>query len=247
MEEFLVEQIHSVFVGSLPSPPIITILWEPKLFLPVSYVVPTENRFHVVPSTAEENLNKNDPKYIRENVWKYAVDTASLKANEVLARGVEQNSMRVSDVGAKYEKEEFMVIGSDTIVVYENKIYGKPKDKDDAKRILKELSGKTHHVISGVVILFSNNKNCDYNNTEDAKNVTETKFHATTEVEFDDLTDSVIQAYVETGEPFDKAGAYGIQGLGGTLVKRINGDYYNVVGFPLNLFCKTITKLYCEV
>ena len=137
-----------------------------------------------------------------------------------------------------------MVIGSDTIVVYENKIYGKPKDKDDAKKILKELSGKIHHVISGVVMLFSNGK-C--NTTECAKNVTETKFHATTEVEFADLTDSVIQAYVETGEPLDKAGAYGSQGLGGTLVKRINGDYYNVVGFPLNLFCKTITKLYCEV
>ena len=135
-----------------------------------------------------------------------------------------------------------MVIGSDTIVTYQDKIYGKPKDKDDAKRILKELSGNTHHVISGVVILFSNDKNGKYRDNDYAKNVTEYKFHTTTEVQFDVLTDSVIEAYVETGEPSDKAGAYGIQGLGGTLVKRINGDYYNVVGFPLNLFCKTVTE-----
>ena len=74
----------------------------------------------------------------------------------------------------------------------------------------------------------------------------ETQFHAVTEVEFDNLDDSIIEAYVNTGEPMDKAGAYGIQALGGTLVKRINGDYYNVVGFPLNLFCRTIKGMYTD-
>ena len=74
--------------------------------------------------------------------------------------------------------------------------------------------------------------------------MTEHSFHAVTKVEFDDLSEDVIKAYVDTGEPMDKAGGYGIQALGGTLVKRIDGDYYNVVGFPLNMFCKAVTNMY---
>ena len=131
-----------------------------------------------------------------------------------------------------------MVIGSDTIVTYDGKIYGKPKDKEDAIRVLKELSGKVHSVISGVVILSNHTKDGP------SQKMIEYSFHAVTKVEFDDLADDVIKAYVETGEPMDKAGGYGIQAIGGTLVKRIDGDYYNVVGFPLNMFCKAVTNMY---
>jgi len=131
-----------------------------------------------------------------------------------------------------------VVIGSDTIVTYDGKIYGKPKDKEDAIRVLKELSGKVHSVISGVVILSNHTKDGQ------SQKMIEHSFHAVTKVEFDDLADDVIKAYVETGEPMDKAGGYGIQAIGGTLVKRIDGDYYNVVGFPLNMFCKAVTNIY---
>jgi len=191
-----------------------------------------EKCFHVVTSDAEEKfgLNKNDTKYGGESVWKYAVDTARLKAEDVFNRAIQNTIPNLN--------ETFMVIGSDTIVTYDGTIYGKPKDKEDAIRILKELSGKTHSVISGVVIL------CNHTKDESTKNKIEHQFHSVTKVHFDDLDDKVIKAYVETGEPMDKAGGYGIQALGGTLVKRIDGDYYNVVGFPLNLFCKTITNIY---
>jgi len=191
-----------------------------------------ENCFHVVTSDAEEKfgLNKNDAKYAGENVWKYAVDTARLKAEDVFNRATQNTIPNLN--------ETFMVIGSDTIVTYGGTIYGKPKDKEDAIRVLKELSGKTHSVISGVVILLNHTKHGTI------QNKIEHQFHSVTKVQFDDLDDNIIKAYVETGEPMDKAGGYGIQALGGTLIKRIDGDYYNVVGFPLNLFCKTITNIY---
>ena len=191
----------------------------------------------MIPSIAEENLDKNDVKYAGENVWKYAVDTARLKAEEVFNRLAKTEA---SNKDTHILKDKFMVIGSDTIVTYDNQIYGKPKNKEDAKRILKVLSGKTHSVISGVVII----SNQQSNSINHVKNTCETEFYAETEVEFDNFDDAVIQAYVDTGEPMDKAGGYGIQALGGTLVKKINGDYYNVVGFPLNLFCRTIKQMY---
>ena len=195
----------------------------------------TENVFRIITSDAEEmrGLNKKDAKYAGENVWKYAVDNARLKAEDVFNR--------VNQHGITSLNEKFLVIGADTIVTYAGTIYGKPKDKEDAKRILKELSGKTHSVISGVVMI----TNLDKNDSSQEK--FDTQFYASTEVEFDVLDDNVIKAYVDTGEPMDKAGAYGIQALGGTLVKKINGDYYNVVGFPLNLFCTTVKSIFENV
>jgi len=188
--------------------------------------------FHIVTSDAEEKngFSKNDAKYSGENVWKYAIDTARLKAEDVFKRATQNEIPNLN--------ESFMVIGSDTIVTYDGKIYGKPNDKEDAIKVLKELSGKVHSVISGVVIL------SNYTKDGPSQNMIEHSFHSVTKVEFDDLAEDVIKAYVETGEPMDKAGGYGIQALGGTLVKRIDGDYYNVVGFPLNMFCKAVTNMY---
>merc|ERR1712226_47044 len=140
-----------------------------------------EKCFHVVTSDAEEKfgLNKNDTKYGGENVWKYAVDTARLKAEDVFNRASQNTIPNLN--------ETFMVIGSDTIVTYDGTIYGKPKDKEDANRILKELSGKTHSVISGVVIL------CNHTKDGSTKNKIEHQFHSVTKVQFDDLDDKVIK------------------------------------------------------
>ena len=109
------------------------------------------------------------------------------------------------------------VIGCDTTVLIDNTILGKPRDSEDAFDMLKSLSGKTHLVITGVCI-------CRDDKLQ--------KFSQISEVEFYELSDDEIREYIATNEPFDKAGAYGIQGFGGLLVRSIRGDYNNIVGLP---------------
>ena len=125
---------------------------------------------------------------------------------------------KASDVSEKYPDQ--WIIGADTIVQADNDILGKPSSKQDAFRMLKQLNGKTHHVITGYSICC---KKRNFNFTE----------AVTTEVLFKNLTEKEICWYINTKEPFDKAGAYAIQGLGSRFVKRINGSYTNVVGLPV--------------
>ncbi|WP_010173978.1 Maf family protein [Bacillus coahuilensis] len=113
---------------------------------------------------------------------------------------------------------EAIVIGADTVVTLDGEILGKPKDHAEAVRMLSSLSGRTHQVLTGVSILSPGK---------------EERFYEQTDVTFYPLTDMDITQYIESGEPWDKAGAYGIQGLGSILVKGIVGDYFNVVGLPL--------------
>lgn len=117
------------------------------------------------------------------------------------------------------------VIGADTIVVADGRILGKPENQAEAVSMLKMLSGRQHDVYTGVSIL--------------APNVS-TNFFEKTEVVFWELSDEEIMSYVQSGEPLDKAGAYGIQELGGMLVKKINGDYFTVVGLPI---ARTVREL----
>ena len=117
------------------------------------------------------------------------------------------------------------VVGSDTVVALDGKILGKPRSEKEAAEMLRSLSGRIHKVFTGVAIVCGEKV---------------TSFFEETEVEFYPLTDQEILYYVATGEPMDKAGAYGIQGRGAVLVKRINGDYFNVMGLP-------ISKVYREL
>ena len=119
---------------------------------------------------------------------------------------------------AKNLTTELAVIGADTIVVTEGAILGKPKDSADAILMLENLSGKAHQVMTGVAVSYQ------------GKVISEV---CVTDVVFRKLTLEEIKAYVATGEPLDKAGAYGIQGRGAVLVEKIDGDYNNVVGLPL--------------
>jgi len=119
------------------------------------------------------------------------------------------------------------VIGADTIVLIDNKILGKPGSNEEARSMLKQLSGKTHQVLTGYCICC---KNKDTLFSETAK----------TDVHFKSLSEAEIDWYIQTDEPFDKAGAYAIQGIGTFLVKRINGSYTNVVGLPV---CEVIEFL----
>ena len=118
------------------------------------------------------------------------------------------------------------VIGCDTVVVSpKHQIFGIPKDEVQAHWMLKELSGKTHKVITGGCVV--NAKKCSI-------------FHKTTKVTFMQLSETEINDYLATKEPFDKAGAYGIQGYAGAFVTKINGDYHNVVGLPIQTLRKIL-------
>ncbi len=127
---------------------------------------------------------------------------------------------KVMDVKEKIT-DEAVIIGADTVVVSENKILGKPENEQDAYKMLKSLSGKSHYVYSGVALI---NTKTNLVKTESVK----------TKVTFSEITDNEIKQYISTGEPMDKAGAYGIQGFGGIFVESIEGCFYNVVGLPLN-------------
>lgn len=128
---------------------------------------------------------------------------------------------RLSRLKAQAGLKEFpddVIIAADTIVVIGGEILGKPHDHEDASRMLHHLSGKTHEVITGLCVCCSGKTLC-------------ADIH--TLVKFRELSEREISAYVMTGEPDDKAGAYAVQGIGSLLIESINGDYYNVVGLPL--------------
>jgi septum formation protein len=124
---------------------------------------------------------------------------------------------------------EAWVIGADTVVVLDNEILGKPRDPDDALAMLTELAGHTHEVWTGFTI-------CRGNSEVASRAVR-------TEVKFVEASPDVLASYVATGEPLDKAGAYGIQGQGGVLVERIDGSYSNVVGLPLAELVEELLRL----
>ncbi|MCK5684265.1 septum formation protein Maf [bacterium] len=131
------------------------------------------------------------------------------------------------DISKEYTGQDCVTIGSDTVVVHNGKIMGKPTDEDDAFKMLSQLSNHTHQVYSGIAIVdcLDSNYVIDY---------------AVTDVTMWDFDEEIIRIYIATGEPLDKAGSYGIQGKGRLLVKRINGCYFNVVGLPITLLAKSL-------
>jgi septum formation protein len=124
------------------------------------------------------------------------------------------------------QRPEALVLAGDTVVVMEGVLLGKPLDADDAARMLRSLAGRTHLVVSGLALVFPEGH-------------VRSGF-AQTEVTFRSFDAKFAEAYVATGEPMDKAGAYGIQGLGSALVEAIRGDYHNVMGLPLPLFLELL-------
>lgn len=178
---------------------------------------------------------------------KLILGSKSPRRREILSMVTNDFSVRVSDCDESYNKgtplelvpkilaerkamaiptaEDEIIIGCDTVVVYGGELMGKPKDKSDAVRMLKKLSGTTHSVISGVSV------------RRGEKIYSES---VTTYVTFRPLTDKEIHAYVEKCNPVDKAGAYGIQEAAGAFVEKIDGDFYNVVGLPICRLCEIL-------
>ncbi len=163
--------------------------------------------FEVVASAYEEVMPETHP-----DPSALAVHLASEKAREV----------------AKRQPDEW-ILGADTIVALGGRLFGKPKDGDDACRMLRELSGRAHQVLTGVCLIEPGGG--------------EYALAASTDVYFRELLEAEIAAYVESGEPMDKAGAYAIQGIGGLLIERISGDYPNVVGLPITPLALLLRRL----
>ncbi|MEH7417124.1 Maf family protein [Neobacillus drentensis] len=151
----------------------------------------------------------------------------SLSPEEVVMELAERKAQVVFQ-----KNQDSFVLGSDTVVVIDHQILGKPADEAEAISMLKRLSGRKHEVFTGVAIVTPTG----------AK-----KFYERTEVWFWELTEDEIYAYVQSGEPFDKAGAYGIQQLGSMLVKKINGDYFAVVGLPVARTIRELRKAGCPL
>ncbi|WP_338993504.1 nucleoside triphosphate pyrophosphatase [Fusobacterium vincentii] len=162
--------------------------------------------FKVITSNIEET---SDKKIITERI----LDIAEKKLEQI----------------AKNNKNKF-ILAADTVVELNGKIFGKPKNREEASSFLKTLSGQIHRVITAYVF-----KNI-------SKNIL-IKEIVVSEVKFFDLDDETINWYLDTGEPFDKAGAYGIQGYGRILVEKINGDFYSIMGFPISNFLENLRKI----
>ena len=162
--------------------------------------------FKVITSNIEEISDK-------KNITERILDIAEKKLEQI----------------AKNNINEF-VLAADTVVELDGKILGKPKNREEAFRFLKSLSGMVHRVITAYVF-----KNI-------SKNILIREV-VVSEVKFFDLDDDTINWYLDTDEPFDKAGAYGIQGYGRILVEKINGDYYSIMGFPISNFLENLRKI----
>ncbi|CBW25600.1 Maf-like protein yceF [Halobacteriovorax marinus SJ] len=165
--------------------------------------------FEIVGSGVEEITEKTIPTEV-------ATDLAALKGRDILG------------VLRKRGEENPFIIASDTIVTYEDKIYGKPKDVSDAKRMLLELEGKKHSVVTGVYLSY----------IDDSGEVHERIFSATSQVTFEKIDRDILDIYLESGESLDKAGAYGIQGRSLCFISKVEGSYSNVVGFPISDFLR---------
>lgn len=154
----------------------------------------------------------------------------SSDVDEALPDGISPSDavLYLSKIKAEpFRNDNDIVIGADTVVSIDGKILGKPCDKAEARQMLKSLSGREHSVFTGITVI---------------KGTKEKSFYTETKVRFFELSDDDISNYIETGEPMDKAGAYGIQGLGSLLVEKIDGDYFNVVGLPVSKLNKVLKE-----
>lgn len=161
--------------------------------------------FEIIPSDCEELYSATEPSEIVREL-------SALKAADVYERELKKRS-------SKEEGASLVVIGSDTIVAHRGHIMGKPHTRQEAFEMIKSYAGDTHQVHTGVCIMIEGGQT--YN------------FTVTSSVQVVDMTDGEILRYVDTGEPMDKAGAYALQGLFAPYVSGIEGDYYNIVGFPI--------------
>lgn len=184
-------------------------------------------KFEILPVKGEEVITSTVPAQV-------VMELSAQKAEEVAGRYGEELGGENQSVSK--EEQAVVILGADTVVAYENKILGKPKNEEDAVRMLQMLSGHTHSVFTGVTLVI-----------EKQGKKEKQSFFAETKVTMYPMTEQQIHAYVATGEPMDKAGAYGIQGKCAVYIEKIAGDYNNVVGLPIALVYQNLEKSGIEI
>ena len=170
--------------------------------------------FEVVTSEADESSDLTDPRAL--------VELLSRRKGEAVASDLRKRGRDLSDT---------VILSSDTVVSVDGQILGKPRDREDAIRMLRMLSGRAHEVISGICLITPQG-------TEST--------HEVTLVEFEELDLETVERYVDRANPYDKAGAYAIQGLASAYIKGIQGDYFNVVGLPVHKLNTLYRKIFKE-
>ena len=178
--------------------------------------------FVICPAKGEEVITETDPSAV-------VMELSRQKAEEV-AYGVLIYNEQHAGLATP---QDILVIGADTVVAYENQILGKPKDEEDARHMLTMLSGKTHSVYTGVTFVFIDKEG----------RTGEHCFFEKTDVCMYPLKEEEIDRYIQSGDPMDKAGSYGIQGRFAIHIKEIRGDYNNVVGLPVARLYQELQKL----
>jgi septum formation protein len=171
--------------------------------------------------------------------WEFEKRVANIDETELPGEKAEDYVRRLARekaVAVAENYENALVLGADTIVLIDNQIIGKPKDLDDARRMLRLLSGRRHEVFTGVALVEKNSKF----KIQNSKSVVDLQ---KTGVKFAELTDEEIEFLVEKGEPLDKAGAYAVQAQAALFIEKIEGDYWNVVGLPVNLVYELVKSI----
>lgn len=182
--------------------------------------------FEICPAKEEEIITKTIPEEV-------VMELSKQKAEEVAAM--------VSSFGESHKEittpSDILVIGADTVVAYDGKILGKPKDEADAKAMLTMLSGNTHSVFTGVTLVL----------IDKSGRAGELVFFEKTDVKMHEMSELEIDRYIATGEPMDKAGSYGIQGKCAIYIEKIDGDYNNVVGLPITRIYQELKKIGIDI
>ena len=182
-----------------------------------------ESEFEIKVSNCEEIITSSEPKQV----------TMELAEQKAMAAATELNRQKKNDKQIETtvkDEDSFIVIGADTVVASGTEIFGKPKDKDDARRMINKISGASHQVYTGVALVLVKGGNVKCIDV----------FSEKTDVEVVHMSIQEIEEYISSTEPYDKAGGYGIQGTFGKYVTGIKGDYNNVVGLPV---CRIYNEL----
>jgi septum formation protein len=165
--------------------------------------------------------------------WPFDTEAANIDESRFEGEGAVPYARRLAQSKAETLAENLssgLVLGADTVVLVDEKILGQPSDADDARRMLKLLSGRWHEVLTAVALVHAGG----------GQVVTD---HEKTRVRFAEMYDAEIDWYVATGEPMDKAGAYAIQGKAALFIEEVQGDYFNIVGLPVRLVYKLVRKI----